>query len=71
MESEDLARKAATIDKVTVEKITIGLRREAVELEDVEEVVVLAVRVAADGNTGSVALHGDLKPQISKNQKQY
>eukprot|EP00966_Prymnesium_polylepis_P324405 7380451-Prymnesium_polylepis.2 len=53
-QQHDLEREGAAVDKVAVEEVGAALRRVAKRLEDVEQVVVLAVRVAADVAGGAL-----------------
>ena len=45
----DFDGERATIDEIPVEEIRVVLRRQSVELEDVDQIEELAVDVAADG----------------------
>jgi hypothetical protein len=47
---DHLDRPAAAVDKVTVEKVGVGLGRHAVDLKELAQVVKLAMRVAADSD---------------------
>ena len=44
-DQRDLNTEGATVDKVAVEEIWIGLRGLAVDLKDVEQVVILSVHL--------------------------
>lgn len=41
-----LDRERSSVDKVAVKQIRVGFRRKAVELKDVQQIIVLAVDVA-------------------------
>ena len=47
---DDLDRERAAVDEVAVEEIRVRDGRQAVDREDIHQVVELAVHVAADGD---------------------
>lgn len=47
---DDLARKTSSIHEISVKQVGIGRGRIAVQFENIEQVVVLAMNISADGH---------------------